>query len=660
MLLKISDSSLNEQDAKKLGFKVVNAEEAKALGVPAYAGFVLPYFDLKGKPTKFWRIRYLEDTRKGFEKVTGQKTLRYMQPSGTTNEVYLPPFVKWADIASNATHPIVITEGELKAAIATKLGMPTIGLGGVFCFRSSRNNQTLLPMLMEFDWEERKVIICYDSDAATNPNVTAAENMLAAELTQHGAQVFVARLNPAPDGSKMGIDDFLLSDSIDDLKLIIDAASNFSESAALHALSEQVCYVRDPGIIYDHKNQMRLSTDAFTRHAYANTWHNVIAPTGKSARVQTATAWLTWPFRSELDSITFAPGEPKITNRRLNMWDGWPVEPIRGDVKPWKELLDHLFEGTEPGARKWFEQWCAYPLQNPGKKMANAVVFWGIVQGSGKTLAGHTLMKLYGEYATEIKDNDLESARFEWAENKQFVLADDITGQDNRKLKRRLMTMITQKLIRLDPKYIPSYTVEDCINYYFTSNDPDAFYMDDGDRRFFIHEVKADKIGVSLRKRYIEWRDSTEGIQALFHYLLGLDLSDFDPQAEAYATLAKAEMTSITKSDLASWVADLRINPVRRLKLPGDLFTASELLLMYDPMHTTRVTVNGMARELARASYRAPGKTGNMSVTKYGNVRLYAVKNERFWSTQRAKIIVEHYEANRTMEPLKKSGKPKF
>lgn len=661
MLAKIAGSLLDEKDAVKLKFKPLTSEQVKPLKLPnSTSGFMIPYFDLDGKPSAFWRLRYLEDTRKGFDVLNGRKALRYVQPAGGTNEVYLAPFTDWRKISENNSIPLIITEGELKAASSTKVGLPTIGLGGVWSFKSNKAKVSLIPMMKLFVWKGRRVIICYDSDASTNPLIVMAENNLARALTDEGAEVSIARLPPADNGSKVGIDDFLLTNTAQQLMDVINAASAYSACFALHAMNESVVYIRDPGIIYDYKNCMRTSTQAFTTHAYANYWHDE-SVNDKVVKKQTAIAWLQWMHRNELDKVTFAPGKDKTTDNMLNLWDGWPIHPKKGSVKLWSELLDHLFQDTEAGARKWFEQWCAYPMQNPGKKMASCAVFWGRVEGSGKTLVGHTLMRIYGKYSCEVTDEELEDDRFDWAENKQFVLGDDITGTSSRKLANRIKTMITQKWLKVNPKYIPRYEVPDCINYYFTSNDPDAFYMDDGNRRNFIHEVVGEKLETEFRIAYVAWRDTDEGAAALFDHLINLDLTGFDPQAEAFQTHAKADMTRLTKSDVATWVADLKDNAARALKLPGDLFTAAELLAMYDPMHAGKVTANGMARELKRAGYRAPGVSGSMSVTKFGNMRLYAIKNDSIWRKKKAKDIVEHYESNRSMEPVaRKKSTVKF
>src|ERR1700752_1489740 len=139
MLEKIAGSRLDKDDAVKLKFKPLTSKQTKELKIPAaIAGFVIPYFSIDGKVLKFWRFRYLEDTRKGFDVLNGRKPLRYVQPPGGINEVYLPPFTDWRRISENISIPIIITEGELKAACATKLGMPTIGLGGVYSFKSNK------------------------------------------------------------------------------------------------------------------------------------------------------------------------------------------------------------------------------------------------------------------------------------------------------------------------------------------------------------------------------------------------------------------------------------------------------------------------------------------------------------------------------------------
>lgn len=667
MMEKLAQSALNGKEAVKLKLKPLVASQVKDLGLPAAAaGFVIPYFTVDGKESDFWRLRYLEETRKGFDIVAGKKPLRYVQASNTVNEVYLPPLgnCDWQALAKDADAPLIITEGELKAACACLHGLPTIGLGGVFCFKSTKAKVSLLPMLEKFNWKDRAVTICYDSDAILNPMVAMAERQLAEELTHRGAAVYIARIPSGADGTKQGVDDYIMAAGIEAFVDVVNNAEEFAHSAALRQLNEEVVYIRNPGIIFVYNEGLKINPSAFTSHAFANRYHEMLVPDRsaklelgeepkmKLRKIQTAPEWLRWEQRAELSALTFEPGQERIYQNKLNEWTGFAHEPKKGDVTPWLRLMDHLFKGADKAARQWFERWCAYPLQYPGTKLATGVLLWGLEQGSGKSMAGHTLMALYGKYATEIKDRHLEDERFEWAINKQFVMADDITGHTNRKLANTLKTMITQKELSVNPKFIPSYSIPDYINYYFTSNDPDAFYMDDGDRRMFIHEVLSDKIDTEFRKLYIDWRESEAGIAALFYYLLDLDLGDFDPQAEAMMTDAKRDMQRMGKSDLATWIADLRINP-DKLKMPGDLFTATELLMAYTNGEPGKVTANGIARELRRAGYKPLGGESGVYQTANGSVRLYAIRNAAQWTRPVTAKVIKHYDDSRQLGPKK-------
>lgn len=644
MLADLERSGLDASDAKKL--QLITAPHTLK---PATAGYTIPYFDANGKKTKFYRVRYVESTTSGFAALAGRKPLRYSQPPNTVNEIYLPPYIKWSEYLAGSL-PLIITEGEKKAAMATKSGVPTIGLGGVWCFMSKRAETMLLPIFDTINLKDRIVYICFDSDAATNPDIIMAEATLAKRLIERGAVVSICRIPPRK-GRKVGLDDYLLEyDAAKFRRNIINKAFDYETGKALHELNVNLVYIRNMGIAYDYTHAMRLSAVALVQHAYSNRWIEV--PTWdkdgnvRMARKNAAKLWLEWEHRAELQGMTFAPGQPRITeNSELNTWHGWGVEPAKGDVTPWHDLLDYLF-GRQTAERQWFERWCAYPLQHPGTKMATAAVVWGVQQGTGKTLVGHTLMRIYGKNSTEVKDADLEDARFEWAENKQFVLADDVTGHDNRRLSRRFMTMITQKQIRLNPKYIPSYTLPDCINYYFTSNDPDAFFMDDADRRFFIHEVLAGRLPEALRKRYVAWRDSDAGIAALFHYFLTLDLGDFDPQAAAMQTVAKRDMMHISKSDLGAWIMRLREEPASVLngKMRGDLFTAEELHILYDPLGVKKASANALARELKRCGFIRVQRPGGAGV-RVGDrqLRLYAIRNADKWLESPIKAVIDHY-----------------
>src|ERR1700737_3393605 len=79
MIDKLATSCLTIEDAQALMFRPADTAELAELGLPAKKAFEIPYFDTKGKPTKFKRYRYLEDPREGFAAKTDAKPIRYVQ-----------------------------------------------------------------------------------------------------------------------------------------------------------------------------------------------------------------------------------------------------------------------------------------------------------------------------------------------------------------------------------------------------------------------------------------------------------------------------------------------------------------------------------------------------------------------------------------------------
>lgn len=654
MLAKLETSCLTDLDAKALMMAPADGVDLRAEGLPEKMAFELPYFLADGRPSGFRRWRYLEDTRDGFAKHTDAKPIRYVQPKATLPEIYMPPIVDWEALQQDATATLVITEGELKAACCTKLALPCLGLGGVYSFKSVKKKLPLLPIFYDFEWVGRRIIVAFDSDAHSNPMVVAARNELCRELLALGALPHVADITADENGGKRGLDDLVLQDGVDELNRIFAEAEPFATSAALHDLNAEVAYVKDPGVVVVLLSGQRMRPADFTGHAYANRhyYEQQIDAKGneKMLKRKAAPAWLEWPLRLELSRIAYEPGADRITeDAAFNTWPGWGCEPKRGSIEPWRQLLDHLFQG-KPEERSWFERWCALPLQQPGKKMYTAAVLWGIATGTGKSLTGYTLGRIYGRNFTEIGDGELQDDRNEWAVGKQFVLGDDVTGHEQRKYADRLKKMITQREMRIDQKYVPSYTVRDVINYLFTSNHPDAFFLEDDDRRNFVHEVSCGPLPREFYRSYMEWLDG-DGPAHLFDHLTRLDLKGMRAEDRAPDTSARRAMVEDGLSDLGRWVRRLRDDPstVLRLgdaKLAGELWSAADLLRLYDPEGKGRATSGGLSRELKRAGLRQV--YGGMPVrTATGQQRLFAIANSEQWIAASAKELAEHYDKSR-------------
>lgn len=675
------DSKVKELVQEKLASSGLDLDDAKQLGMEALTGFStqqlhrtfeplpslkIPYFGMDGKPMQpmpewpqFYRVRYLEAPAT-FDAQTDAKTPRYVNEPDAGVAAYFPRLktMNWLEIAQDPDEPIILTEGELKAAKACKEGFPTVGLGGVFNFRSPKIGVVWLREFEDIVWVKRHVYICFDSDYRTNPNICSALNKLGEELIERGAIVYMVSLPEVMDDpeAKTGLDDFFVAEpnAEEQFRDLLHYAEPLGLAKPLWSLNDQVVYVRDPGLVINRHTDQKMSPSAFKEHAFSvgRFMEQRVRADGSMSYVKVAAsaAWLCWPLRFEVERLTYQPGQDRLIemedNRTLlNSWKGWGVEPKKGQVKPFLQLLDHLFSGAPAEARQWFIRWLAYPLQHPGTKMFCAAVMYGVRHGTGKSLVGYTMGRIYGDNFVELSKTDLQEGDNDWAEAKQFVLGDEVTSGASRDMADKLKKFITQREFRINIKYVPRFTIQDFINYYFTSNHPDAFFMEDDDRRMFVHEVVVGPLADKFYDDYMAWLDGG-GASALFHYLLNLDLGDFNPASAALNTAAKERMILDTKSDLADWVARLKAAPEEMLKagsasLKRDLFTNKELLLLYDPDQRTGTTGNGLGRELRRSGI--PMAYGGRLITGDGfNDRFYILRNETKWLNADRKALLKH------------------
>jgi hypothetical protein len=232
---KLATSGLDLADAKALGFEALSREQVTAMhpNVVQACAFKIPYYSADGSLRRdVSRLRLLEDAvgRFGEKKA---KPLRYLQNPGSPPAAYFARNAdEWERVLQASSVDLLITEGELKAACACKHGLPCIGLGGVWSWRSGRRGMSLLPELAEINWGGRKVTIAYDSDAVTNPQVMRASTALAEELANRGAKVCIATLPSIEGIEKTGLDDLLVRQGPEALRKVVEAASAWADFAS--------------------------------------------------------------------------------------------------------------------------------------------------------------------------------------------------------------------------------------------------------------------------------------------------------------------------------------------------------------------------------------------------------------------------------------------
>jgi putative DNA primase/helicase len=240
-LADLRKSGLSDEQIGGCGFHSLQAPDSiqTALRWKGYRGelgdcLAFPFLDAAGNRVPGY-LRLKPDRPR---KAKDGKPVKYESPKGAANLPYFPPGTVAA--LQFPDSPMVITEGEKKAAKTDQDGFPCIGLVGVYGWQRKREKdkdnkpkgeRELIDGLASIRWSGRTVYVCFDSDAATNPLVRLAEWHLTQVLLRHGAIVKIVRLPEGDQGTdgkpgKVGLDDYLVRHGPDAFRQQLAAATD--------------------------------------------------------------------------------------------------------------------------------------------------------------------------------------------------------------------------------------------------------------------------------------------------------------------------------------------------------------------------------------------------------------------------------------------------
>jgi P4 family phage/plasmid primase-like protien len=275
-------------------------ETLKRCGIPGWAraedarypGLLIPLYRATGERVS-WQYRPdvpPKDPRTG-------KVRKYAERSGRPSTLDIHPFNR--DKIIDPTQPLWITEGIKKGDALTSAGVCVATLSGVFNWRGRMGSLG--------DWEDvplngREVIICFDADARTNPNVLRAMVRLGRWLRSKSARRVRYLIVPHEIGGTQvkGADDYLAAGGM--LATLLGAArdsepetdtsddtftdARLAEAVADDVLDSHFCWVKGLDWLgWDGHRWREVSdravTDAVRRYALDQFTHAAEANNGR-------------------------------------------------------------------------------------------------------------------------------------------------------------------------------------------------------------------------------------------------------------------------------------------------------------------------------------------------------------------------------------------
>lgn len=554
---------------------------------------VIPYFDTRGEQVyferdgerlPFCRVRYLAapPQKRGF--IKPGKPQRYAQPTGSPVFAYFPRVrgLDWAAIARDPSKVRTACEGEKKALKTCLDGFTCIGLGGVANFTRKdlglADSKTFLPELDAFEWRGCNVLIAFDSDASENADIQAAEYRLARELgLERGAKVYRARLKPAADGSKAGIDDLLVAGGPDALEAIAAEAEEMREAdARIGELNEEYAVMCTGGktviarFSYDEA-QRRHKVEFLQRHDFETALANRFTQspdTGKPAPL--AKVWLAHPGRRQyLNGVSLEPMRD-VPEGTLNLWRGFSVEPAPGD---WSRLRSHIVENVCSGNLVWsdyFLNWMARLVQQPGEPGEVAIVLRGN-RGVGKGKVATWIGRLMRDHFFHAIQNDDVTGRFNsHLLHCVFLFADEAFFAGDPRNEKTLNGLITEKTRRSEQKFMPLISVPNYLHLMMATNSEWAIPAGEFERRYFVLDVGDAHMQDTRYFAAIDHQMEAGGLAAMLYDLQRRDISKFEvrhvPQTKAL--MQQKLYTMHARGGTLAWLQD--VLTVGEIKLVGE------------------------------------------------------------------------------------------
>ena len=542
---------LTPADVDAAGLFVAESVRSLYPDMPDGAAIVIPYYGPDGALRRyrtpqggelpFARVRWLSPRQTpsmAFSKPG--KGQRYDQPPRSGVAAYFPRAINWAEIIGDVSRGIVITEGEAKAICAVKHGIPTIALGGVYSFMT-KDAAGLLPELEAITWRDRDVYLCFDSDAATNPQVMAAEGRLADELQRaRGAKLRIIRLPGAEGGGKVGLDDYLTvagAGAFSNLCRATGAVNAFD--VKILRLNASVAWIEAEGGIYDLEQKQFIQKANFTSGSHHSSQKHTV-PTARGVKqISVAQEWLTHPLAQRFSQVLFRPGEGRTVpcegGRALNIWDGFQ-HPEPGDVTPFLKLTAHLFSTLPANQRDLPLRLLAYKARNPQKKIPLSIVMVG-PEGAGKSLWGECVTDAFEAYGKSMSAEQMVGKFNGWAEKCLVAVVDEAAANTIAENKEKVRAMISQMRIMMEEKFRPQREINCYTFFIFNSNRRAVSSYSYADRRMIVADIPP-KREADFYADVGKWR-AAGGPHKLMHYLLTVDLKGWEPPSEAPASAEK-------------------------------------------------------------------------------------------------------------------------
>jgi len=309
---------------------------------------------------------------------------------------------------------------------------------------------------------------------------------------------------------------------LEELKSIVyerPSIFNNPEYLELKAKFELNCFRLENPFNYvyiDNDKNMQLFTNEKLKNWAMKDYNVVIQdPEDEKRNKYFIDVWLTDPNQKTYSKIVF---DPTLTSNNYNYFNGFNyTEGEQAQIEnPFLNLLKRVCNDKK--TYDYFVDWIAHIIQKPYKKTNIAIILYSNVKGVGKNCIVDGICKLIKGYSGHVETiEDITKNFNSHLVNKLFIYGDEIKAS-SKCISDKLKQVITRPTQNLEKKGKDAFEIEDFTNWLFTTNNKDAFKVEQGDRRLFFIECINEKLSKELSTEYYKYIENEDEMNKLFNF----------------------------------------------------------------------------------------------------------------------------------------------
>lgn len=351
----------------------------------------------------------------------------------------------------------------------------------------------------------------------------------------------------------------------------------YSDRVTTAEFYDHVIYVKELNQFYDWDCRIFFTADAFQ-----NSFSHIDEDARKNA--------LQGGRVNKVDKLDYAPKQQRIFTERGvvygNTWsDASQSNGSLGDVQRWHDHFDAMGWGEN---RKHIEQWMAYTLRHPDRKI-NHMLLLGSGEGCGKDFILYPLTKAMGDNYTVISGEELLRDFDDHLLSTKYIHINETELGDRREAmavsnKLKPLAAAPPDTLRVNQKGIKPIKIRNILNATMTTNSLLPIRLNGPSRRYYAawSDLNPRDEDDNMKPEWLEyWEDrwnwmKTAGWQYVaYHLMYVVDLSDFNPGEAPPMTEFLRDIKEASKSPMQQTVESFIKKKLGVFK--SDIVTASDM-----------------------------------------------------------------------------------